>query len=95
MLSQRQDGQKGKTMKKMIVNGKEITTNYGANYSLWNGEGKDTMVCRRVMPSKTAWDLLEDFVEEGYTRVTFYETTTCVRGYHQVYAFAKKRRWEV
>ena len=78
-------------MKTMIVNGKEIKTNYeSSEYAIWNGNDyPKTMKVFNVPFGKTTKDVLYELVEEGYTKIRFVEMTTCVRGYHKVYAFAK------
>ena len=70
--------------------GKEIKTNIGGRYRLWNGNDyPKTMKVAPVPFGKTEEDLLDELVAKGYTKITFVETTTRVRGYHNVYAFYK------
>lgn len=78
-------------MKEMTINGKTIKTNYESDeYAIWNGNDyPKTMEVVDVPFGKTAKEVLYDLVDAGYTRIRFVETTTCVRGYHKVHAFAK------
>lgn len=75
----------------MIINGKEVKTNYGkVNYPLWNGNDYPTTMRVMEIPlGESEESVLEQLVDKGYTKVTFYERTTRVRGYHHVYAFYK------
>lgn len=70
-------------MHKMTVNGKEITTNYKerVSYPITDGNGnyQDS-----VRFGETEESALNRLVDKGYTRITFYEMTTSVRGYHHV-----------
>lgn len=75
-------------MKKMIINGKEIMTNYGKEYQIFNGD-RDMA----YKPSKCGEDdkiLLERLVNEGYTRITFYYGSTGIRGLYKLYAYCKR-----
>lgn len=79
-------------MNKMIIDGVEVKTNYtgkSKSYPIGDGYGKSTMTMILMAPRETELDVLKRLVRKGYTRVTFYEETTCVRGYHKLYAFAK------
>lgn len=69
-------------MKKMIINGKEILTNYGQDIP----KLPDSMTAQHLPFQMSFMDFLEKAVEKGYTRVTFYYTTTRVRGYHEFHA---------
>lgn len=77
-------------MKKIIINGREITTNLGENYSMGNGNDTATM---RVMVKTSFRESDEDFVKRlasyGYTRITLKLATTAVRGYYDTYALVK------
>lgn len=69
-------------MNKIMVDGKEIYTNY-------NAEGNyprlpDTMSANAVHTSDFAF--LKDMASKGYNKITFYYATTCIRGYHRIYA---------
>lgn len=77
-------------MKKIIINGKEITTNLGGNYSIGNGNSTATM---SVRCKKDCHETDEEFVERlanaGYTKITLKYSTTCIRGYYHTYALVK------
>lgn len=82
-----------------MVNGREITTNYGGNYSFYNGEDKKTMYYENmqwVLEDGCKYKSLEGekkmfqrLVNEGYSRITFYYVTTRIRGYYETIAFCK------
>ena len=76
-------------MKKVIINGVEVTTNIGGNYSLCDGNGKATMDMVLVGIRESDMAALERCVKRGYKRVTFYEVTTAVKGYHERLIYAK------
>lgn len=77
-------------MRKMIIDGREITTNLGENYSIGNGNDTATM---RVMIKDSFRESDEDFVKRlasyGYTRITLKLATTAIRGYYSTYALVK------
>lgn len=89
-------------MKKILVNGKEITTNYNEqyNYPITNGEKRKTMkmelmewVLRegdKYRSKETEKEMLDRLVAKGYTHIAFYRTTTCVRGLYDTIAYCKK-----
>lgn len=68
-------------MQKITVNGKEVNTNYGReSYPV-----APTSMMLDYLPFRMSEkEFLEKAVEEGYTKVTFYEETTNVRGYHKI-----------
>lgn len=76
-------------MKKMMVNGVEATTNIGGNYSLCDGNSKATMDMVLVGIRESDMEALERCVESGYRRITFYEVTTAIKGYHHRLIYAK------
>lgn len=77
-------------MKKMIVNGREISTNYGSYYPFSDGNNKKTMIMQlKNSCIETDKEMLERLVNRGYKRITFYYTTTSVKGYHDLIAFCK------
>lgn len=79
-------------MKKIMINGVEVTTNYEPfkDYPMGNGERRATMtLIVKKDCHESAKEMLERCVANGYTRVTFYEASTRVRGYHSIYAYAK------
>ena len=77
-------------MKEMTINGKTVKTNYNEDYAIWNGNDyPKTMRVVNIPFGKTDKTVLEELVEQGYTRIRFVETTTFVRGCHNIYAFVK------
>ena len=82
---------RGKPMQTFEINGKKIKTNLGDWKSvIWNGNDvpmKYGTNQRAVGFGKTMNEVFEDLVNEGYTEIRFVEVTTCVRGYHRVYAW--------
>lgn len=74
-------------MEKITVNGKEVTTNIN---SINRPRLKESMNVRRLPFGMTEQAFLEELVEQGFTRVTFYEMPTAVRGWHNVYANCKR-----
>ena len=78
-------------MKEMVINGKTVKTNYeSSEWAVWNGNDyPKTMRVVNVPFGKTVKDVLYQMVDEGYTRIRFVETTTAVRGLHNVCAFVK------
>ena len=90
-------------MRKINVNGREITTNFGCQgwngYPYSNGEDKATMtMCLRkwvlsegdkYVHQESEEEMFNRLVSKGYTRITFYETTTNVKGLHDLIAFCK------
>lgn len=70
-------------MHKEIVNGKEITTNYREKPSYPISNGNTNFDCQ-VGFGENDREVLERLVAQGYTRVTFYEVATAVRGYHKI-----------
>lgn len=80
-------------MKKIIVNGKEVTTNYGENgmYTLVTGNDLPnyTMELKKNI-IETDEEFLERLVENGYTRIRFALTSTRIRGYHNSIAYCRK-----
>ena len=75
-------------MKKMNVNGHEVLTNYDADE--YPRLPDDDMTAIPIPFRSTLKEFLEEKAEQGYTRVTFYHITTCVRGYHKIYARIRK-----
>jgi hypothetical protein len=69
-------------MRKMTINGKEILTNYGQDYPRL----PDNMTATHLPFRMSFEEFLKEAVNKGYTRITFYYTTTRVRGYHEFHA---------
>lgn len=74
-------------MKKITVNGKEVNTNYGRETY---PTAPDSFDLTRLPFRMSDREFLEQAVEDGYKKVTFYEETTCVRGLHHIYARCKR-----
>ena len=77
---------------KMVVyniDGKDIKTNLKAmNYPIWNGNDFPSKYTSYVCVGFTSvYDVFNSLVEQGHTEIRFVEMTTCVRGYHKVYAW--------
>lgn len=86
-------------MKTIIVNGKQITTNYEENYPLWNGndipriyDGCMSRGFGKWVATKSETEILNDLVNAGYTRIKFVETSTRIRGYHNTVVFYGGRK---
>lgn len=80
-------------MRKMIINGHEVTTNYEkyGSYPMCDGNDKKTMrMMIRENCRESAEEMLERLAGYGYTRITFYETSTRVKGIHNLIAYCKK-----
>lgn len=77
-------------MKKIIINGREITTNLGENYSFGNGNNTATMSVRIKRDLReTDREFVERLAKAGYTHITLKLSTTSVRGYYDTYALVK------
>lgn len=75
-------------MQKFTINGKLIKTNLCAGeWKVWNGNDypKNGNVLTRPF-RKSTYEWFDELIESGYTSIRFVETTTCVRGYHEVHA---------
>lgn len=75
-------------MKKMTIDGKVITTNFGESgmYHLFTGNEEYLHSLRFGEVTERA---LHRFVAEGYNYIRFGELSTAVRGYHNVCAICK------
>lgn len=78
-------------MKKILVEGKEITTNYGE-------KGMNTLVTGDDLPNyelhtKNSKESIERFLKRlvsyGYTRIRFAEVATRIRNFHDVVAYCR------
>lgn len=88
-------------MKKMVVNGREIKTNYKEHYEypMHNGYGGTTMHYetlrwikrdgQQYKSQESIDEMFQRLVNEGYTRITFYRMSTAIRGYNEIVAFCK------
>lgn len=78
-------------MKTIERNGRQIKTNLGkGDYPFCDGNDKATMTMhlrRDYRESDT--EMFERLARYGYTRITFYRTTTRVRGIYSLLAFCK------
>ena len=73
-------------MEAITINGKEIKTNINAMAKGFPMLKESMMNAIPVPAGKTVEDFLNEMVEQGCTRITFYEVSTCIRGYHHIYA---------
>lgn len=89
-------------MRKMIIDGREIKTNYNEHfdYPMHNGNSGFSTMCYESMQwvlrdgnkykSRESIDeMFERLVNSGYSRITFYRVTTRVRGLYDIIAFCK------
>lgn len=86
-------------MKKMVVDGKEIKTNFGQTYYLCNGNDKNGYRIQlrdwvlddgaKYKRQETEKEMLQRLVSYGYTTIMFAEVSTAIRGYHDLFAYAK------
>lgn len=79
-------------MKKMIVNGKTITTNFGESGARTIVKGNDlpnyrTEIARRA---ETEEQFLERLVARGYSRIRFAEVATRITGFHDLIAYCRR-----
>lgn len=81
----------GGKMKKILVDGKEITTNFGE-------KGMNTIVTGDDLPyyelhTKNFKESNDKFfkrlVSQGYTRIRFAEVSTRIRNFHDVVAYCR------
>ena len=79
-------------MKKIIVDGKDITTNYCE-------KGMETLVPGDDLPNYELYtkntkesneQFLKRLVSYGYTRIRFAEVATRIRNFHDVIAYCRK-----
>lgn len=79
-------------MTTLSINGREVKTNWykgRCSYPLSNGEDRNGW---RIRVKTDFRESDEEFVErlgEFYSRVSLYESTTNVPGYHEVFAYVK------
>ena len=89
----------GRPMQEFEFNGKIIKTNFDAfQYPMWDGNGipakytyKDHGYHRRLEFGESEEEALIKAVEAGYTEIRFVETSTMVRGYHNVYIWMHRK----
>ena len=72
---------------------KEIKTNYRKEryeYPICNGEDRKGWTIKlKDSCRESDHEFFERLVEQGYKRISFYETTTCVKGLHELIAYVK------
>ena len=72
---------------------KEIKTNYKPfrSYPLCDGNNREGWRMKLKNDCRESnKEFFERLVAEGYTKISFYEVTTRVRGYHDVIAYCKR-----
>lgn len=81
-------------MRKIMVDGKEITTNYGER-------GASTLVTGDDLPNyelfvkdfkESTEQFLKRLVSYGYTRIRFAEVSTRIRNFHDVVAYCRNSK---
>lgn len=79
-------------MRKILVDGKEITTNYGEKTmnNLVSGNDLPNYVFYRKKHNETSKEFFMRLVSYGYTRIRFGEVSTRIRGFHDVVAYCKE-----
>ena len=80
-------------MKTMIINGKEIKTNYGGNYGFISGNYEGCLKKQEwVLEEGCIYRSLEspehmlERLAKDYNRITFYLETCSIRGYYELVA---------
>lgn len=73
---------------------KEIKTNYREGrytYPISNGENREgwTMKLQNSC-SESPKEMYERLIEAGYTKISFYEVTTRIKGLHNIIAYCKR-----
>ena len=76
-------------MRTIIVNGKEIRTNYKENYYLGDGNPTKTKDVAIKHWNENEEQMFKRLVDLGYTNITFKYSTTQIRGYYDIYALVK------
>lgn len=81
-------------MRKIIVDGKEITTNYGEKTmnNLVSGDELQNYDMYGKKYKETNEDFFKRLIGYGYTRIRFGEVSTRIRGFHDVVAYCRKKR---
>ncbi len=78
-------------MRKILIDGKAITTNYGE-------KGMNTLVAGNEIPKYELYnkkfnesneEFLKRLVSHGYTRIRFAEVSTGIRNFHNVIAYCR------
>lgn len=86
-------------MKKVEINNRMVSTNYGQDYAILSGDGPSTMHCEHMQwvledgakyqTKEGERKMFERLVAQGYSKITFYRTTTTIRGYYEIIAYCK------
>lgn len=86
-------------MRTIEFEGREIKTNLGGNYPFCDGNDKKTMkMCLpdvvltagdKYKHTECADEMFERLARRGYNRITFYYTTTMIRGIYDLIAYVK------
>lgn len=79
-------------MRKIIIDGKEIVTNYGEKTmgNLVSGNDLPNYVLESMKFRETKEDFFKRLIEHGYTRIRFGEVSTRIKGFHDVVAYCRK-----
>lgn len=77
-------------MKTIEINGVEVRTNFGGKYPFSDGNDKKTMVMQLSNWGESDEQMLHRLVKKGYRTVTFYYTTTRVKGCYNLIAFCRR-----
>lgn len=81
-------------MKKLNINGHEVLTNYPGGWTGYPIDNKayahKNSVAKYQKGHESDEQMLERLVSLGYTKIAFYETTTRVKGYHNLVAYCSK-----
>lgn len=83
-------------MRKIIVDGKEIITNYGEKTmnNLVSGDELPNYDMYGKKYKETNEDFFKRLIDYGYTRIRFGEVSTRIRGFHDVVAYCRKKENE-
>lgn len=78
-------------MRKIIVDGKEITTNYGEKtmHNLVSGDDLPNYdLCLKNFRESNE-EFFKRLISEGYTRIRFGEISTRIKGFHETIAYCR------
>lgn len=78
-------------MTTLIINDHEVKTNWKpgrGSFPVCDGNGRDGWTMCLVQFGESVDEALHR-LGKHYNRVSFYEVTTCVKGYHKTIAFCK------
>lgn len=79
-------------MRKILVDGKEIVTNYNEKTmeNLVSGDDLPNYDFYTKYSNESKKDFLKRLISYGYTRIRFGEVSTRIRGFHEIVAYCKK-----